>query len=355
MRRIIFATWALLLAVSVGQGAEENGSGRPNPVPTVFIGAVEGDAADAAMRPLLTKMGERLGQSFAIVNRSGLAGATAAEEALRLPATGRVLLAVGSGSFGGFLAQNTAPGALPWVWRGFYAFRGPAVLIVNPALSRIDAMDDLVRRLRDGGARVGVNELWGGTRTLMEAFAEKAGIGRVEFQDLGSDADVVRAVEAGRVEAGVVTLFAVVERLRTGAVKALFVNQERPFHLTHCLIVPPVTAVVPGSLELTRLAEGWGLLVRRETPEAEVDAIADAFRWALKQPEIRDFAAMHGLEAVALSGEDADKFADRQFAAAAWILHDAGAARFHPGKYDVPRAEEWTWEGEKWKYEIKKP
>lgn len=317
----------------------------------VFAGVGNGDAAHLAVRTLVWKMGEYLGEKMTVLDVPGLAGAEAANAVAQLPNDGKSLLAIGSGSFGGFIGLGTAPGAMPWVWRGFYAFRGPAVLIVNPEKTGVGDIDAFLKGLRAGTVRVGINSPGSGNHVILEAFAKFSGLGKIPCTNYWSDRAVGAAVAAGQADAGMVTLFAVLDMVRDGKVKALFVNQGGPYRMPDGSTLPPVTAVFPKAAPLPGLCEAWGVFIRRDTPQVIVDKLEDAFHWAIGQPELKDFAARHGLGIVAFSGEDADRFSDSQLSAAAWALQDAGLNKNDPAKYDIPRPAVWQWTEEKKKYE----
>ena len=353
MRRFAFVTTLALtvltlLAASLPAAAADKLWSKG--APTVYVGFGAGGGTDTSVRPVVIKMQEHIGETINVVNMPGAASAVAAEHVMGLPNDGYSMFATGTGCYGGFLVQGTAPNALPWKWTGFYAVQGPAAMLVNPAKSGINTLDEAIARLKAGKANVGVAGFGNGPHVLMEAFAGLAGIKNINYVTFDGDRNVTVGVIAGDVEIGVVTFSAGIDFARSGDVKVLFLNQSTPLTLDSGTVCPAITEVYPKAGNMPLLSESWPVLIRRDAPKGIIDRLEKAFRWAVEQPEIIKYAKEKGMKVVALSGEEAAKLADYQFTAYAWILWRSGLAQVDPAKSNLIPLEQWSWDKVKAKY-----
>ncbi len=348
MKRLVMLAAVLVLALGVAGTSGEKI--WPNGAPTVFVGFGAGGGTDTAVRPLVMEMQKYLGETINVVNMPGAASAVAAEHVMGLPNDGYSMLATGTGCYGGYLVQNTAPNALPWKWTGFYPVQGPAALLVNPAKSGINTLEEAIAKLQKGEASVGVAGFGNGPHVLMEAFSALAGIKDVNYVTFDGDRNVTVGVMAGDVELGVVTFSAGIDFARSGDVKVLFLNQSTPLTLDSGTVCPAIVDVYPKAVNMPMLSESWPVLIRRDAPKKIIDKLEEAFRHAVQQPGIVDFAKKNGMKVVALSGEEAAKLADYQFTAYAWILWKSGLAQVDPAKSNLLPLEDWSWDKVKAKY-----
>jgi tripartite-type tricarboxylate transporter receptor subunit TctC len=351
MKRFALVTILALAAVSlIATAAPAADKLWPKGAPTVFVGFGAGGGTDTSVRPLIVEMQKNIGETINVVNMPGAASAVAAEHVMGLPNDGYSMFATGTGCYGGFLVQDTAPNALPWKWTGFYPFQGPAAMLVNPAKSGINTLDEAIARLKAGKASVGVAGFGNGPHVLMEAFAALADVKNVNYVTFDGDSNVTVGVVAGDVEIGIITFAAGIEFAKKGDVKVLFLNQDTPLDLGNGTVCPPITSVFPKGKNLPLLSESWPVLIRRDAPKAIIDRLEQAFREAVKQPAIIDYAKKGGMKVVALSGEEAAKLADYQFTAYAWILWRSGLAKEDPAKSGLIPLEQWSWDKVKSKY-----
>lgn len=346
-RHAFFLAAAIMLLAMAVQAGERV---WPNGTPTVYVGFGAGGGTDNAVRPLIAKMSEYLGETINVVNMPGAASAVAAEHVMGLPNDGYSMFATGTGCYGGFLVQDTGPNAMPWKWTGFYPTQGPAALITNPAKSGINTLEEALAALKEGTINIGISGFGNGPHVMMEAFLDVAGVKDPNYVTFDSDGNVAVGVYAGEVEVGIITFSSGIDHARAGNVKVLFLNQDTPLKLTDAITAPPITEAYPKAGHLVLLSESWPLLIRRDAPKQIIDKLEEAFRWAVKQPEIIDDAARKGQKVVALSGEDGARIADYQFTAYGWILWNAGLAQKSPETANVVKLADWNWDVEKKKY-----
>ncbi|MDR1732618.1 MAG: hypothetical protein LBR61_11055 [Synergistaceae bacterium] len=322
--------------------------------PTVYVGFGAGGGTDTAVRPLIALMEKRLGETVNVVNMPGAASALAAEEVQGKAHDGYSLFATGSGCFGGFLITDTSKQGVPWNWWGFHHIQGPAALVVNPEKSGINTVEDAIKALQEGKANVGVSSLGAGIHAFVEAFAGAAGVKTpINYVTSGGDGKTCVSVMAGEIEIGSISFSAGIDYVRSGKLKALFLNRRELLKLSDTLSIPPITDLGPQFASIPDLAETWPVMIPRDAPKAIVDKLQEAFLWACAQPEMKEFAEKMGYQVITRYGEEADKVLDYQYAAYAWVMFDAGLADVSPEKFGIPRTADWDWNKEKAKYGYK--
>lgn len=348
MKKLAMILVAAFLVLSVAVNAGEKV--WPNGAPTVFVGFGAGGGTDTAVRPLVIKMQEYLGETINVVNMPGAVSAVAAEHVMGLPKDGYNMFATGSGCFGGFQINNTAPNGVPWAWTAYHSVQGPAAVIVNPAKSGIDSFDKLVERLRKGDVSIGVSGFGAGVHIIAASIAKAAGVDDVNYVTFDSCRATAVGVIAGEVEVGVISFSAGIDFAANGDMVALALNQTNSLKLNDQVTIPSITEVFPAGKDLPRLAETWPLMISRDAPQKVIDKLEEAFRWAIEQDAIKDFAEKNGMTVIGLSKEEADKFLDYQYCAYTWVIADADMGEEDPRKFDIPTAAEWDWDKRKHLY-----
>lgn len=345
MKRFVLYLAVAALAFSVTARAGEKL--WPKGTPTVYVGFGAGGGTDTAVRPLIIKMQEYLGETINVVNMPGAVSAVAAEHVMGLPKDGYSMFATGSGCFGGFQINDTAPNGVPWAWTAYHSVQGPAAVIVNPEKSGIDTFDKLVERLRKGDVSVGVSGFGAGVHVIAASIAKAAGVDDVNYVTFDSCRATAVGVIAGEIEVGVISFSAGIDFAANGDMLALALNQPGPLKLNDKVTIPGIPEVFPEGKDLPRLAETWPLMISRETPKHILDKLEEAFRWAIQQDAIKEFAKKNGMVIIGLSREEADKFLDYQYCAYTWVLREANMGDEDPRKFDIPTADEWNWDKRK--------
>lgn len=347
MKRFLAVVVAVALLSLAAQAGEKV---WPNGTPTVVVGFGPGGGTDNAVRPLIVAMSEYLGETINVTNMPGASSALAAEHVMSQPHDGYNLLATGTGIFGGYLVQNTGPNSYPWKWVSWFPIQGPSALLANPEKSGINTFADALAKLKDGSASVGMAGFGNGPHVHMETIASLAGIKDVNYVTFDGDSAVAAGVLAGDLELGIITFSSGIDHAKTGKLKALFVNQTTPLKLTDSIVVPPITQVFPPAKDMPMLAEAWGVLIPADAPKRIIDKLEEAFRHALKQPRLIDYAKSKEQNVVGLSGEDAAKMLDYQFSAYAYAMYQPSRPDHVNPAGKLVKPSEWNWEVEKKKY-----
>lgn len=347
MKKIILCILALAF---VGLPLQAGEKVWPRGTPTVYVGFGAGGGTDTAIRPLIVKMQEYLGETINVVNMPGASSGVAANHVLKQDNDGYNVFGTGTGCYAGFAVNDTAPDAIPWAWEFFLPFQGPAAMIVNPAKTGINTVEDAVAALKADKASIGLSGFGAGIHVISEAFCDAAGVSNPNFVTFDSCRSTTVGVMAGEVEIGFITFSAGIDFAKSGDVKVLFLNQEKPLKLNDKVTAPAIVDAFPAGKHMPMLAECWGLHIKRDAPANVVAKLRDAFVWACQQPELKKFAEENALNLVGYTGEPAAKLADYQYSAYSWILHKVNMAEKDPADLGITRVEDWNWDARKKNY-----
>ena len=317
-------------------GRKEKGEGKlwPKTPPVVTVGFGAGGGTDTAVRPIIAKMEEYLGETINVVNMPGASSAVAAEHVLNNPADGYSMFATGSGPLSGFRVMGTS--STTWRdWVSWHPFMGPAALLVH-ADSPISTFDEAMAALKKGDMNFGISGFGVGPHVLLEAVLELAKVKSPNYVTAGSCRNAAVALIAKEVDIAMCTFSAAVDFVKAGQLKALMVTTSEDYKVGN-IVIPPVTKVLAGSKDIPLLSETWPVLMRRDAPKEYIEKINEAFIWAMKQPEIIEFAEKQALNIAGYYGEDADRFLSFSEAGYSWALYNSGLAEKSPEGFGIPK------------------
>jgi tripartite-type tricarboxylate transporter receptor subunit TctC len=336
---------SILFLLAFGQGlAMQSEKLWPRGAPVVTVGFGAGGGTDTAVRPILAKMEEYLGETINVVNMEGASSAVAAEHVLSNPADGYNMFATGSGPLSGFRVMGTSDTS--WRdWISWHPFNGPAALLVRDD-SSIKTFDEAMKALKEEDPNFGISGFGVGPHVLGEAIFAIAGAPSPNYVTAGSCRNAAVALIAGEVEMAMCTFSAAVDFVKAGQLRALAVTTAAPYPVDD-IMIPSITDVLDGSDNVPLLSETWPVLIRRETPQEMIDKLDEAFLWAMEQPEIKEFADAQALNVVGYYGEESDKFLSFSEAGYAWALYNSGLAEKSPEEFGIPKLADWDWEKEK--------
>jgi len=316
----------------------------PKGAPVVTVGFGAGGGTDTAVRPILAKMEEYLGETINVVNMDGASSAVAAEHVLSLAADGYNMFATGSGPLSGFRVMGTSDSS--WRdWVSWHPFNGPAALLVKDD-SPIKTFDEAMNAIKDEDLNFGISGFGVGPHVLVEAIFQIAGVPSPNYVTAGSCRNAAVSLYAGEVDIAMCTFSSAVDFVKAGQLRALVVTTAEPYPVDS-IIIPSITELLEGSENVPLLSETWPVLIRREAPQNIIDKLNEAFIWALEQPEIKEFAETKALNIVGYYSEEADKFLSFSEAGYSWALYDSGLAEKSPEGFGIPKLADWDWEKEK--------
>ena len=82
----------------------------------------------------------------------------------------------------------------------------------------------------------------------------------------------------------------------------------------------------------------------RDAPEEIVNALTEAFEYALSTDAVKDFAAEKGFNIIGLTGEEGDKFLSYSISGYSWTLFNAGLGEGNPEDFGIPTLEDYDWD-----------
>lgn len=314
----------------------------PDGTPTVYVGYAAGGGTDTAVRPVVAAMAEYLGENINCTNMEGANSSVACDYVLKEAHNGYSMFATGTGGFSSFSVYKYS--ASNWQdWISFHAYSGAAIVFVNKdsGLTTIKEVMDFLGQ----GNKMGVAALGNGPHTQFEAICAATGTKSPEYSLFGTDGDVATAVIAGDVKAAVVSMSAVVDYIDAKQVVPIVVTSKDAYEFKNAgITTPSITTEMEGTENIPNLNETWPIMIPRDTPQNIVDALTEAFNYALTTDKVKEFAASKGFTMQGLTGEEADKFMSYSISAYAWTIYNAGLADGNPADAGIPTLEEYDWE-----------
>ena len=296
MRRYVVAIVAGLLA---GQGllaSDAQAQNYPDRPVHVIVPFPAGGLADVVARIVGQKLGEALGQSFVIENRTGASGTLGAAVAAKASPDGYTLL-ITTGDF--MTMQGVMP---PQSIDPYTALTpitmlavSPLLLVANPA-SGIRSVKDLVAAARARPGQVAYASPGVGTinQLAAEAIAIAEGIKLLHVPYRGG-APAATAVAAGDVAIGAMTQSSVAGLLQSGEVNVVaLMTRQRPS------FAPDWPTLAESGIDID-MALWVGLFAPAGTPAAIVDRLDAAATKLLKTEDLRKQLNALGTDALALS------------------------------------------------------
>jgi tripartite-type tricarboxylate transporter receptor subunit TctC len=282
---------AAVLALAAAAASAQPFPSRPV---KIVVPNAPGGLSDTTARLISPGLGERLGQPIVIENRPGAGGTLATSAVAKSPPDGYTLIAV-------FDAHASNPHLFASLdYDGLADFapvsllvRGPLVLVVHPGVAARSAADvAALARARPGAINFAAVGPGSPARLLAEYFKLAAGIEFTIVPYKGA-APALTDLVSGEVDAMFATVPSISSHLKAGRLRALAVTSDKP---TPALPgVPAMSDAYPGYV-----AEAWvGLLAPAKTPAEVVARLHEDVVAALAAPELRARFAAQGLETVA--------------------------------------------------------
>jgi tripartite-type tricarboxylate transporter receptor subunit TctC len=265
----------------------------------IVVGFAAGGSADVLARLMGQWLEARLGQSFVIENRPGIGGNLAAEEVVKAPADGHMLLLAGVNN----AVSATLYDKLDFVFpRDIVPLAGiaraPNVIAVHPSVPATTVSEFIAYaganpgRIAMGSAGIGSSSHVAG-----ELFSRATRVQMVHMPCRG-ETSALADVLAGDVQVFFAALPGSIEPIRAGNLRALAVTSATRSHALPG--IPTVAETVPGYQAL-----GWfGLVAPRNTPPEIVGRLNTAINAALADAKMR--VRLADLGAAPLTGSPAD-------------------------------------------------
>jgi tripartite-type tricarboxylate transporter receptor subunit TctC len=298
-RRVLFSILALLLAVPAARAADAYPS-RPI---HLIIPFPPGGSNDVVGRVFAAALGDRLGQTLVVENRSGAGGVVGTEIASKAAPDGYTLLVI-----------SLAHAVNPWLYRLNYdpikAFvpigimaSGTNVLAVNPTLG-VKSVKELLAlakqkpgELNYASAGIGSFQHLGG-----ELFKLDAGVNIVHVPFRGGGPALLDVI-AGNTKIMFSSLVQTTPYVRSGQLLALGTGGA-----TRSPVLPEVPTIAEAGVPNYQATNWWGILAPAGTPKEIVDQVHAALAAAQDSPDTRKRLESEGADVVRMSPEEFGAF-----------------------------------------------
>jgi tripartite-type tricarboxylate transporter receptor subunit TctC len=283
-----------------------------------------GGVADLVARILGQKMGESLGQTVVIDNRTGAGGSLAGEITANAKPDGYTILLCSSSVvvINPLLSPNAKYDPQRVLAPVSLVSSSPYVLLVQPA-SAFNSVRDLIAsaKTRPGALNYGSAGVGSASHLVTEIFKSMANV-QITHVPYKGTALATTDLLAGQVQLMFDAISAALPNIRAGRLRALGIATRKPFALTPN--IPPISEVgVPGFEGTT-----WqGLCAPAATPKPAMAALGRTAAQAVKSQDVVDRFSAMGVEGVGNSSEEFRAFIRAELVRWDKAIRDAGIKR----------------------------
>jgi len=286
----------------------------------MLVGFSAGGGTDVAARIVAPGLGEALGQTIVVENRSGASGLIAAEAVARAAADGYTLM----------MGSQTTLAVAPRLYRKYTLdaardFAGvgltgtsPLVLVVNPKVAA-HSLAELIALAKAEPGKLNFASGGVGTTPHMagELFRLIAGINVVHVAYRG-EAPAINDLLGGQVPMMFANLSAVVGQVRSGALRALAVASPK-----RSPTAPEIPTLAEQGLTGCEVETWFGIVAPAGTPRAVVGKLNADLRRVLALDDTQKRLAALGMVPNPVSPEDFDAYIKAEIAKWGKVIQDA--------------------------------
>jgi len=286
----------------------------------MLVGFSAGGGTDVAARIVAPGLGEALGQTVVVENRSGASGLIAAEAVARAAADGYTLM----------MGSQTTLAVAPRLYRKYtldasrdfagigLAGTSPLVLVVNPKVAA-HSVAELIALAKAQPGKLNFGSGGVGTTPHMagELFRLTAGINIVHVAYRG-EAPAINDLLGGQIPMMFANLSAVIGQVRGGALRAIAVASPK-----RSPTAPDIPTLAEQGLTGCEVETWFGVVAPAGTPRAVVGRINAEMRRVLALDDTQKRLAGLGMVAAAGSPEDFDAYIKSEIAKWGKVISDA--------------------------------
>lgn len=299
------------------------------------VWASAGGGTDQVNRLLAALMEKEIGGKIQVSNMTGGMGGIASSWVWDAPHDGYRW--VGASETLLPMPVNGAHKTTTKDWEYFIAAGSPGVLVV-PKDSPYKTFDDLVKAAKAEPGKIkisnsGVGGLW---HMKANVIAKYAGVpfGYAPYQ--GSRPAIVAALSK-EVQAAAASAGEVIEFVKSGQMRPLVMLEKDDFDFPGVGKVPAVTKTFPQLEKYFPLNQWLGFMIPADTPKPVIEKIEKAYKAAMKDPKVAEWAKVNVSVVYGLSGKEAKEMAAKQESKMAWMLQEWGIAKESPEKFGIPK------------------
>ena len=329
-RRLIGAFIALGLSATVSLAQE---------YPTKEIQGIiqwgAGGSTDTVMRSVTPHAEDVLGGTIVMQNMTGAVGAIALNYVAAAKADGYTLLmgaenpllykvmGLGDKDYSEFVPINILA-------------RGTPILVANNDAPFDDyaGMLDFIAK-NPGELRLGATGPGGLPSVITAMMNTVEGDLNVIAVPYDGDGPALTALQSGAIDVMPAVLGASIESIRAGAIKPIAIfdvkqNEKLPE-------VPLVTTYNEDYKTYLPWGPFFGVFAPKDTPDAVVAKLSDAYAQAAKSPDFIELMDNRGFTMMGISGAEATEFLSKWQQGTAWLLQDAGLTKASPEDFGIKR------------------
>ena len=259
----------------------------------IIVPVQPGGGTDPQARLLGRKFQESMGQTFVIENRTGAGSMIGTEFVVRSPPDGYTLLCAASTLAGAYtLRKDLSFDLLKDLTPVGQISSAAQFLVVHSSVPASSVKEFIALAKKQGGK---MNAASGGNGSAnhltLEMLKQRAGIQATHIPYKGSGPATV-ALISGEVDFSFAGALTSMPHLRAGKIKALAVTTPKPSPLVPD--APPLMTLFPG-FESTNW---YAVFAPSGTPTAIVNKISTEIAKAIQLPDVREFMAREGANAV---------------------------------------------------------
>ena len=293
-----------------------------------------GGATDNVSRATTPYVEKVLGKQIVLQNKPGATGAIGLMQVYNQPADGYTLL---------YGAEN------PCIYKvldigqidydAFYPVmliaRNVGVIVVNND-QPWKTLGELFADAKKNPGKIKMGSTGPGGLPHVVASMLKATSG-VEFNHTiyQGEGPLTTAMLGGHIQWSTMGMAACREHLRAGRMRALAVVADEPVPTLET--VPLITATSADYKKFLPWGPFYGVFVKKETPDAAKKVLVDAFKKGVGDPKAQEFIKNFGSIYMGISGDEANQFLKKWQSTTSWLLQDAGATKFSPEKFGIPK------------------
>jgi tripartite-type tricarboxylate transporter receptor subunit TctC len=320
-RQLTASLGATLLAAPVlGPAARAQGEDWPTRTVRIVCPFTPGGSQDNIARRLGAKLGDLLGQSFVIDNRSGAGGSIAADLVAKSQPDGYTILLgnIGSHALVPHLYAKPAYNAFTDLETVVWIGTQPNLLCARPDFPH-DTIPKLVAaaKAEPGKLSYGSSGLGTAPSLTMELFKQKTGIDMTFISYRGASA-AAADVLAGHLPMVIANIDSLMGQVNGGKLKAIASTGATRSPVTPT--IPTFAETIPGLV-----VTSWSLwAVPKGTPARIKEKLKVATEQALKAPDVVDSMKAGGFEPGTMPLDEVDRFIKAEHRRWGEVIRGAG-------------------------------
>jgi tripartite-type tricarboxylate transporter receptor subunit TctC len=312
----------IFIAGAIGLQMPVMAQNYPNKPIKIIVPATAGGGADFISRTLSVQLGEYLGETIVIENKSGASGTIAAEYVSKSPPNGYLVL----------MAQSTSMVIAPHLYKSLnydtikdllpvtQVAQMPFILAVNSKLP-VNNIKEFITyaKANPGKLNFSTSGNGAGSHLAGEMFNSATGAKMVHVPYKGAG-PALNAVVAGEVQVAFIPIVAALPLVKDGRLKALAVTTA-----ARSMAAKDLPTLAESGLAGYDINTWFGMFVPANTPAPIVDLLYKETARALKQPEIRDRFLKEGADPIGSTPAEFSTLVKAEFIKFAKVVKDSGA------------------------------